>query len=71
MLKTALIQKAAETMGSLIGNKIADTVTNVSKRLPQNQLEIVDSEKEHKEITKERYIPPEKRQQIVDDLRLV
>ena len=61
MLKTALIQKAAETMGSLIGNKIADTITNVSKRLPQNQLEIVDSEKEHKEITKERYIATEKK----------
>ena len=60
MLKTALLQKAAETMGSLIGNKIADTITNVSKRLPQNQLEIVDSEKEHKQITKERYIPPKK-----------
>ena len=30
------IQKTAEATGDLIGNKIADKVTGVSKTLPQN-----------------------------------
>ena len=60
--KTALkrvVQKTAEAAGDLIGNKIADKITSIGK----------PKEKETKEI-KEFYIPPEKRQQIIDDLRL-
>ena len=62
------IQKTAGATGDLIGNKIADKTTSVSKNYPkelhsQNEGEIV--------IPKERYIFPEKRQQIIDVLRLV
>ena len=51
-----VIQKTAEATGDLIGNKIADKITLIGK----------PKEKETEEI----YIPPEKRQQIIDDLRL-
>ena len=47
-------QKTAEATGDLIGNKIADKITSIGKS-------------KEKEKTKEK---PEKRQQIVDDLRL-
>ena len=69
-LKTELrkaIQKAERTTGDLIDYKVAEKITKVSKTLPQNNLEIVESETE---ILKERYISPEKRQKIIDDLRL-
>ena len=54
-----VVQKTAEAAGDLIGNKIADKITSIGK----------PKEKETKEI-EEIYIPPEKRQQIIDDLRL-
>ena len=54
-----VVQKTAEATGDLIGNKIADKITSIGK----------PKEKETKEI-EEIYIPPEKRQQIIDDLRL-
>ena len=41
----------------------------VSKNSQQNNLQIVTNEKD-KEIPKERYISPEKRRKIIDDLRL-
>ena len=48
-------------MGDLIGNKMADEITSIGK----------SKEKEKpKEKPEEIYIPPEKRQQIIDDLRL-
>ena len=52
-------QKTADATGDLIGNKIADKITSIGK----------PKEKETKKI-EEIYIPPEKRQQIIDDLRL-
>ena len=64
--KTALkrvVQKTAEATGDLIGNKIADKFTSIGK--PKEK----EKTKETKE-TEEIYIPPEKRQQIIDDLRL-
>ena len=70
-IKTAwnrALQKTAETTGHLIGNKIADKITSVSKKSLQNNL---DQAKNEIEIPKERYIFPKKRQQIIDDLRLV
>ena len=70
-LKTAskkAIQKTAEETGDLIGNKIADKITKASKHLPQNTSEKIESERE---ITKKRYISSEKRQKIIDDLRLI
>ena len=69
-IKTALkraIQNTAETTGDLIGNKIADKITSISKR-PSN-----NNNNEDVEITahKKRYISPEERQKIVNELRLV
>ena len=70
-LSKRAIQKPAEATGDLIGSKIADKITNVSKKstkeLPKNETE------EDVEITthKERYISPEERQEIIDELRLI
>ena len=73
-IKTAskrAIQKTAEATGDLIGNKIADKITSVSKKstkeLPNDETE-VDVERA---TPKKRYISPEERQQIIDELRLV
>ena len=49
------VQKTGEATGDLIGNKITDKITSIGKS---------------KEKPEEIYIPPEKRQQIIDDLRL-
>ena len=65
-----LIQKAADATGDLAGNEIANRVTKVSKSLLQNNSEIITNEHD-KEIPKERYISPEERQKIIDDLRLI
>ena len=74
-IKTAskrAIQKTAEATGDLIGNKIADKITSISKKpvkeLPNND----EREEENVEITthKKRYLSPEERQQIIDELRL-
>ena len=66
------IQKTAEATGHLIGNKIAEDgkSTKVSKNLQQNNSETVTNEND-KKIPKERYISPEKRQEFIDDLRLI
>ena len=59
----------------MIGNKIADKITKVSRTSPQNTPETVESETEKigfdREIPKQRYISPEKRQKPIDDLRLM
>ena len=54
-----IVQETAEATGDLIGNKIADKITSTGK----------PKENKTKEI-EEIYIPPVKRQQIIDDLRL-
>ena len=57
----------------MIGNKIADRITSVSKK-PAKELHNNDETKEEDvEITthKKRYIPPEERQQIINELMLV
>ena len=71
-LKTTsrVIQKAAETTGDMIGNKIATRTTKVSRSSPQNNSETITNEYD-KEIPKERYISPEERQRITDDIRLI
>ena len=53
-------QKTAEATGDLIGNKIADRITSIGKT----------KEKEKINKPEEIYIPPEKRQQTIDDLEL-
>ena len=67
------IQKAAEPTGDLIGNKIADKITNVWKKKSTKELHDNDETEEDTEITthKKRYVSPEERQQIIDELRLV
>ena len=55
-----VFQKTAEATGDLIGNKVADKITSLGKTKSK------EKEDERQEI----YIPPEKRQQIIDDLRL-
>ena len=71
-IKTAsnkAIQKTAEPTGDLIGNKIADKITNISKK-SSRKLENNEAN-DKKEIPKERYIPPEKWQRTIYELRLV
>ena len=77
-IKTAskrAIQKTAEATGDLIGNKIADKITSVSKKKSAKELHNNDETKEQEdaEITthKKRYISPDEKQQIIDELRLV
>ena len=55
-----VVQKTAETTGDLIGNKIADKITSLGKQ----------KEKEKTEKAEEIYIPPGKREQIIDDFKL-
>ena len=55
-------QKTAEAAGDLIRNKIADKITSIGK--PK------EKENEKTKEIEEIYITPEKRQQIIDDLRL-
>ena len=54
----------------MIGNKIADKITKVSKNLQEHNSETVTNEND-KEIPKERHISLQKRQNIIDDLRLI
>ena len=71
-IKTAsqrAIQKTAEATGDLVGNKIADKITSISKKSTKN-LPTIDEDTELS-TRKKRYISPEERQQIIDELRLV
>ena len=71
-------QKTAGAIGGLIVNKISNavarscdgTITKVSRNSLQINSETVTN-KHDKEIPKERYISPEERQKILDDLRLI
>ena len=58
-------QKPAEATGDLIGSKIANKITSVSKK---SNLELP---KEELNTHKKRYTSPEQRQQIIDELRLI
>ena len=53
----------------MIGNKIADRITKVSKNLQQDNSEAVKKEWENIELNRESYLSPEKRQQIINDLK--
>ena len=55
-----IVQNTAEATGDLVRNKIADKITSIGK----------PKEKEKINKVAEIYIPSEKRQQIIDDLRL-
>ena len=56
-----VVQKTAEATGDLIGNKLADKILSLGK---------IKKSKEKQDKRHEIYIPPEKRQQIIDDWRL-
>ena len=58
-----VVQKTAETAGDLTGNKIADKITSAGKTKNKEK-------EDEKNKRQEFYIPPEKRQQVIDDLRL-
>ena len=64
------IQKTAEATCDLIGNKIANKITGVLKNPQQNNSETVTNA-HGSDIPKERYITPEERQKIIDNLRSV
>ena len=55
----------------MIGNKIADKITSLSKKstkeLPNDETEVGVE----RATPKKRYISPEKRQQIINEVRLV
>ena len=70
-IKTAskrAIQKTAEAADDVVANKIADKITSVSKKSTK-KLPTIDEDAEL--TTHKRYISPEGRQQIVDELRLI
>ena len=59
-----VLTKSAEATGDLIGNKIADRITKSTRNKDQKE----DDRK--MEETQELIIPPEKREQIIRDLKL-
>ena len=73
-LKTTLkrvIQKTAKATDDLTRNlKIANKIIKVSRNSQQNNSETVPNGHD-KEIPKERYISPEERQKIIDELRII
>ena len=68
-IKTAskrAVRKTAEATGDLIGNKMTDKIISVSKKSNNNNNgDVVLT------THKKRYISPEERQQIINELRLV
>ena len=66
------IQKAAEATGDLISYKLASKTTSASKKsskeLHSPDLSLNEA---NNEMPKERYISPQERQQIIDELRLI
>ena len=60
-------QKTAEAIDNLIGNKIADKIASVSKKSAKE----LSNDKTEVDKRKKRYISPEERQQIINELRLV
>ena len=59
-----VLTKSAEATGEMIGNKIADRITRSSRNKAQKEDDRMMEE------TQELIIPPEKREQIIRDLKL-
>ena len=57
-----ILKETAKATVDLIGNKIADKITNASKKSQSDEV--------NNEIPKERYISPKERQKIIDELKL-
>ena len=58
-----MLTKSAEATGDLIGNKIADRITRSSRNKTRKEDDRIIEE------TQELIIPPEKREQIIRDLK--
>ena len=65
------IQQTVQATGDLISNKIDDKITSVSKKSSAKLRSQNNEANDESEARKERYISPQKRQQIIDELRLV
>ena len=59
-----VLTKSAEATGDMIGNKIADRITKSTRNKDQKEDDRIMEE------TQEILIPPEKREQIIRDLKL-
>ena len=59
-----VLHKSAEATGEMIGNKVADRITKSTRNKAQKEDDRIMEE------TQEIYIPPEKREQIIRDLKL-
>ena len=59
-----MLTKSAEATGDLIGNKIADRITKSTRNKTKEEDDRIMEE------TQEILIPPEKREQIIKDLKL-
>ena len=59
-----VLTKSAEATGDMIGNKIADRITKSTRNKDQKEDDRIIEE------TQELIIPPEKREQIIKDLKL-
>ena len=59
-----VLHKSAEATGEMIGNKVADRITKSSRNKAQKEDDRIMEE------TQEIYIPPEKWEQIIRDLKL-
>ena len=69
-IKTAskrAVQKTADATGVLIGKKIVDKITSVSKKSAKES----SNDQTKADKPNKRYISPDERQQIIDQLRLV
>ena len=66
-LKT-ISKKAIEKIAG--AKRLADKIIKISNILQQNNLEIVENEHD-REAFKERYVSPEERQKIIDEMRLI
>ena len=63
-------QNRAGATGDLIGNKIADGITEFSKNSQKNNSETIKNEN-YKKTPQERYVSPEKEKEIIDNHRLI
>ena len=59
-----MLTKSAEAAGDLIGNKVADRITKIVRNKAQKEDDRIMEE------TQEILFPPEKREQIIKDLKL-
>ena len=64
------VQKTAKATGDPVGNKIADKITSISKKSTDRSTELNSNESNNK-VPKERYIFPQERQKIIDEVRLI